>query len=70
MIWTLIMLGSVKQNFLCILCIFYLSSLLKSWPCLSLLVTGGGEWQEKFFFSTIAVLACTVARGKAVIVLV
>lgn len=70
MIWTLIILGSVKQNLLCILCAFYLSSFLKYSSCLSLLKTGGGGWQENFFFfSVIAVLVCTVARGKAVVVL-
>lgn len=70
MIWTLIILGSVKQSFLYILCIFYLSSLLRSWSWLSLLMTRGGGvgWKENFFF-IIAVLACTVARGKAVVVL-
>lgn len=63
------MLGSVKQNLLYVLCIFYLSSLLKSWSCLSLLMTGGGGGRQENFF-VIAVSACTVAWGKAVFLLV
>lgn len=55
MIWTLTILGSVKQILLYILSIFIPKILV------SLLITGGGEWEDKFCDCSFGFFCC---KGK------